>query len=260
MAANPEQNTRNQLEAFLNLPTQSRALLAELSNLVCHCLAEIDLEEYERIKLYHLSEQSPTLPSKGKYLDLLHFLKAKLRIALELDLQNAAPLDIWDIGCGPAHFPFICQYFGHHVLATDVEDGTFEGSVRCPTDKNNAGGPGETLYGDLVRIFKVHRETCRVVPFEFLPAWGKRFDLITAWMINFDKYWIEKAVWGLEEWEFFLNDLTVNQLKPGGRIVLQFNRAKQYSGPHFDSEEFGKFVASKGGAIDIPKARVVFKP
>jgi hypothetical protein len=103
----------------------------------------------------------------------------------------------------------------------------------------------------MVGLFGLKRIIWRVKPFVRLPQFRKQFDLITAFMICFNGH-KTPGLWGVEEWKFFLNDLTTH-LKPRGRVCLSFNR--EDDGRHY-SEELGRFFAERGA--EIHGQRVVF--
>ena len=75
---------------------------------------------------------------------------------------------------------------------------------------------------EMMRMLELPRVIWRVNAFQPLPDLGRKFDLITAFMICFNGH-KSPALWGPEEWEFFLDDLET-RLKPRGRIYLSFNR------------------------------------
>jgi hypothetical protein len=68
-------------------------------------------------------------------------------------------------------------------------------------------------------VTKVHH---RLVPFEQLPKFPKKFELVTALQVAFNRHNSEKP-WGREEWGFFLNDLRYNVLGERGEAYFELN-------------------------------------
>ena len=93
------------------------------------------------------------------------------------------------------------------------------------------------------------------VPFDPLPDLGRKFDLVTAFSIDFNRISKQDWWWGPEEWAFFLDDLK-RHLNPGGRVFLALNP----SGPNkeFYTPELREFFLSRGALIE--RENVLFEP
>src|SRR5207302_305054 len=80
---------------------------------------------------------------------------------------------------------------------------------------------GLPMFGDSTRMLGVRRVIWRVRPFVPLPDLGEKFDLVTAFMICFNNH-KQPHLWGVPEWEFFLDDLS-RHLTSRGRVWLELN-------------------------------------
>lgn len=139
-----------------------------------------------------------------KFLDVRTFLTATLLRAHRLGLHKSRPLSVLDIGTGVGYFPYICAHYGHSAIAIDRD--------------------GNRVFEDVTKWLGIDRRPWEIKAGTPLPPLGKRFDLVTAFMVNFDRFTErEYAPWGVDEWEFFLRDIGANQLSPGGRLVLRLN-------------------------------------
>jgi SAM-dependent methyltransferase len=158
-----------------------------------------------------------------KFLDVRTFLTTTLLRAYRLGLHSSQPLSVLDVGTGVGYFPFICEHYGHSAIAIDRD--------------------GNRVFEDVTRWLGVDRRSCEIKAGTALPQLGKRFDLVTAFMVNFDRF-SERgyAPWGVSEWEFFLKDIVENHLRSGGRLVLQLN-------PHTHSQKDVLRYFSNRGAI-----------
>jgi SAM-dependent methyltransferase len=139
-----------------------------------------------------------------KFLDVRTFLTATIQNAHRLGLHTSTPLSILDLGTGVGYFPVVCAHYGHSVIAIDRD--------------------GNRVFEDVTRWLGVDRRSHEIRAREPLPQMERRFDLITAFMVNFDQF-IETDLspWGVEEWGYFLRDVAANQLLPNGRLVLRLN-------------------------------------
>ncbi len=144
--------------------------------------------------------------SRYKYLDVVFHTLQKLLLARELGLHQGRPRRVLDIGTGGGHLPFVCRLYGHDAVGIDVADAFYDGLAAC---------------------VGVERTTVRVEAQTPLPDLGGRFDVITACDIAFNEKREGKTrglYWSLQDWQFFLNDLAVNQLRMPGTIYLKLNR------------------------------------
>jgi len=91
----------------------------------------------------------------------------------------------------------------------------------------------------------VRRVIWRVQPFVPLPDLGDKFDVVTAFMICFNNH-KQPDLWGVPEWEFFLDDLS-RHLTPRGRVWLELNREYDET---FYTPQLREFFESLGAKID----------
>ena len=163
-------------------------------------------------------------PYTFKFLDVRTFLTATLGYAYRLGLHESPPLAILDLGTGAGYFPVVCEFYGHIAIAIDR--------------------PGNPVFEDVTRWLNVDRRVHEIRAYQPLPFLERRFDLVTAFMLNFDQYFDrDYAPWGIEEWDFFLSDVAENQLLPNGRLVLRLN-------PHTTKHSnILKYFQTKGAEI-----------
>lgn len=163
----------------------------------------------------------------AKYVrDIPHYLRMNIPRVQDLQLRRPPPLDVLDLGCGGGFFLFIAQQFGHRCLGLDM--------------------PDHPLFGELCDLLGVERRVWKIQALELLPDLGRKFDLITAFSIGFNRK-ADKTLWSPAEWDFFLRDLQDRHLKPGGKIFLAMN--PQLDGD-FYSDEVREFFLSRGAKIE----------
>lgn len=199
-------------------------------------LARIDQGRLRHLQQKHGSPPPDAPPSwrhYSKYLDLKTYLPLNVRRVQDLDLQRAPPQDILDIGCGAGFFLFVAQSFGHRGLGLDIG--------------------GIPVFDDLVGLFGVERVIYEVKMFKEMPDLGRRFDLVTAFSTAFHGGRKMSSRWGVEEWDFFINDLQ-RHLKPGGRIFFGLNPA--YDGNYYTAEILDLFL--RRGA-EVEREKVLFR-
>jgi len=163
-----------------------------------------------------------------KYLDLDRWIGVNIRRIRQLELDLARPKRILDLGCGAGYFLYIAQLLGHSGVGLDMD--------RLP------------MFREMTRLLGVRRVVQRIEPFRPLPNFGQKFDVITAFMICFNNHKMP-GLWGVPEWEFFLDDLATH-LKPRGRIWLELNQ--EYDGT-FYTPELKEFFQKRGAKIDEQK-------
>ena len=165
-------------------------------------LAKVDQDRLREIQnRYKTSKEDPE--KYRKYLfGFNRWMEVNVQRVQHLKLHRQPPQKIVDLGCGGGFFLFICQQLGHHCLGLDM---------------------GESLlFDDLIALLGVERKIWKIKAFEPLPDLGHKFDLITAFATGFNTGWQGDGIWGVEEWNFFLNDLT-RHLQPGGRVFFGIN-------------------------------------
>jgi len=158
-------------------------------------------------------------PKINRFEDARYWVRINLKRAQDLWLDRSKPMRILDLGCGSGFFLYICKYFHHDVVGLD-------------RDTN-------PMFRATTEFLGVPRIAADVDPLTPLPDPGEKFDLVTAYRICFQRigqqqsngYWKE---WGPEEWAFFLNDIRTRFLRPGGRLLLDFN--PRLDGSYFDPD------------------------
>ena len=97
------------------------------------------------------------------------------------------------------------------------------------------------LFTELLDLLRVERRVWTIRPYEPLPDLGRKFDLITAFSIDFNRESKRDWWWGPAEWAFFLDDLK-RHLNPGGRIFLGLNPRED--GEYYTAELREFFLSS----------------
>ena len=174
----------------------------------------------------------PACEDWPKYLDLPRWIDINIRRIRDTGLDLASRKRVLDIGCGAGYFAYIAQLLGHDVLGLDIE--------RLP------------MFNESTKLLGVPRVIWRIEAFQPLPDLGKKFDLISAFLVCFNNH-KQPDLWGVPEWEFFLDDLAAHQLSPRGRLWLELNL--EYDGT-FYTPELRDYFESRGAKIDNQK--VVF--
>jgi SAM-dependent methyltransferase len=186
-------------------------------------LTQLDSQELERIRLRY-EDGSDSIWSK--YLDARKWLARNIDYARRFGWLLDPPRDTLDLGCGAGYFLFVMRQLGSNVLGLDLED---------------------PIFNDILRVLEIERVPFRIKRREKLPDFGgRKFDLITAWMICFNDYDRDETIWGPRDWDYLLNDLT-EKLTPKGRIVFYFN-AQRPRGIH--SRELWKYFGSRADLLD----------
>ena len=163
-----------------------------------------------------------------KYLDLDRWIDMNIRRIREIELDLARRKRILDLGCGAGYFLYIAQLLGHSGLGLDVD--------YVP------------MFADITRLLGVRRVIQRIQAFEPLPDLGAKFNLVTAFMVCFNNH-KQADLWGVAEWEFFLDDLA-RHLAPRGRVWLELNREYDET---FYTPELREFFQRRGATIDEHK-------
>lgn len=137
----------------------------------------------------------------AKYADIGRWLTLNAKRVQDLKLHRSPPSCVLDLGCGGGFFLYILQQFGHEGLGTDIDE--------------------FPLFQELVDLFHVQRTIFRIEPFQPLPDFGRKFDLITAFSTSFNRR-SHRVWWGPAEWRYFVDDL-MGHLRPKGRIFFGLN-------------------------------------
>ena len=186
----------------------------------------IDPVEFEQIRRrYAVADPGADWP---KYLDLDRWIGVNIRRIRQLELDLARPKRILDLGCGAGYFLYIAQLLGHSGVGLDID--------RLP------------MFREITRLLGVHRIVQRIEPFRPLPDLGRKFDLVTAFMVCFNEHKMP-GLWKVPEWEFFLDDLA-KHLTTRARVWLELN--KEYD-ETFYTPELKEFFQKRGARIDEQK-------
>ena len=186
----------------------------------------IDPVGFERIRnRYTVANPGADWP---KYLDLERWIEINIRRIRELELDLSRPKRILDLGCGAGYFLYIAQLLGHSGLGLDMD--------RLP------------MFREITHLLGVRRIVQRIDAFRPLPDVGRKFDLITAFMICFNNHKMPN-LWKIAEWEFFFDDLA-KHLTPSGRVWLELNQ--EYDGT-FYTPELSEFFKKRGAKINEHK-------
>ncbi len=192
-------------------------------------IATIDREKFEALKKRYAVRNPGT--AWPKFLDLKKWMTINVRRVRDLNLDYGRRKDILDIGSGAGYFLYLCQWLGHRPVGLDVDD--------------------VPLYPEMTRMLGLKRIVGRIDAFVPTPDLGRKFDLITAFMICFNNH--ERGfLWGAPEWNFFLTDMA-RHLRPHGRIWLELNRRPDGS---IMSAELRELFENRGARID--GRRVIF--
>ena len=183
--------------------------------------ASIDQAKFQQVIAKHGSEGYDSY----KYFDKQLWLRSKMMRAIELGLDNSARASVLDLGCGAGYFLYCCKYLGHNVHGIDLPDCEF--------------------YWDMIALFGLSRTGFRIEARKNLPPLDRRFNVITAHQICFNGHKTE-SLWGVDEWDFFLNDLEENCLNPGGTIALEFNEEPSIG---FYTPEVRQYFESRSARI-----------
>jgi SAM-dependent methyltransferase len=186
----------------------------------------IDPVEFERIRRrYAVADPGADWP---KYLNLDRWIGVNIRRIRQLELDVARPKRILDLGCGAGYFLYIAQLLGHSGVGLDID--------HLP------------MFREITHLLGVRRVVQRIEAFRPLPSFGQRFDVITAFMICFNDHKMP-GLWGVQEWQFFLDDLT-KHLKPRGLVWLELNQEYDET---FYTPQLKEFFQKRGAKIDEQK-------
>jgi len=164
-------------------------------------LWNLDADAYAAIQNKHIDMERESGSAICKFLNFPHYCRRKMGQLHRLGLHRGSPKRILDIGCGPGHFQLMAKYFGHEAIGLDLP---FE-----------AGH----LYNALCEFFGVRKIDHRIEAMQPLPAFAARFDLVTAFITQFD-FDDENRPWNVRSWRFFVDDVCDNLLRSNGVLYL----------------------------------------
>lgn len=192
----------------------------------CWHIGMMDEQAFQRIASRYVD--SDPYPGFSKYLDRDQWVRNAIAHVQLAGLAHESGKSILDIGTGAGYFPFVCNNLGHRAIGIDV--------------------PGHSFYADMIDLLKVQRKEYYIRAFESLPDLGGPFDRITAFAICFNGH-ATCDVWGVPEWNFFVEDVVENQLSETGTVILKFN--PEPDGEHYSPAVYDYFL-SLGAAIKGP--------
>jgi SAM-dependent methyltransferase len=170
----------------------------------------------------------------AKYADVMRWLRLNIVRAQDLKLHRCPRQSVLDLGCGGGFFLFVLQHLEHSCLGLDID--------------------AYPLFTELLHLFRVERRVWTIRPYEPLPNLGRKFDLITAFSIDFNRESKRDWWWGPPEWAFFLDDLK-SHLNPGGRIFLGLN--PKGDGKYYTAE-LREFFLKRGASVE--RENIAFPP
>jgi SAM-dependent methyltransferase len=176
--------------------------------------------------------------SERKFLDMRRWLGKAWHDAHLAGLLDAPARRVLDIGTGGAHFPFLCRYLGHEIVALDR--------------------PGTPVFDALAGWMGVDVVPHAIAPRKPLPPLGGRFDLVTAFRVAFHKV-RGKRLFHLAEWEFFLDDLRDNVLVEGGGLCMKMNEDTRRVGTEADDNALFSYFKGRGARV-LGSRTFVFDP
>ena len=192
-------------------------------------LAKIDQQRAREIQQRYANSTA----GYAKYANIEPWLRLNRERVQDLRLHRSAPKRVLDLGCGGGFFLFILKNLGHSVLGLDIER--------------------VVLFTELLALFEVPRVVWKIGAFEPLPDLGQKFDLITAFSVNFNLYHPGKKRWGTAEWDHLLRDLQAH-LTPDGKVFFGLNPL--YNGDYY-SPELRDLFLSRGANIE--RERIFFE-
>jgi len=210
-------------------PVSSRRILATL----------------DRSQLARLREHYPHRPNARRinaYEDAAYWIDINVERAQDLWLDRSPPVRILDLGCGAGYFLYVCRFFGHEGLGLDTDE--------------------EPIFRGITELLNVRRVVSRIHPQVPLAELEEKFDLVTAHRVCFHRVaraaneeWIE---WAPADWRFFIEDVRARFLKPGGRLLLDFN--PRPDGSSFFTSELRACFLAQGARIFRSKALLSADP
>jgi SAM-dependent methyltransferase len=163
-----------------------------------------------------------------KYVDAGHRLELAIKQARALQLDRGKPLRILDIGSGAGYFLFICKHLGHTVMGLDLD--------------------WPPMYAETFELMQMPRCIWRIEPFQPLPDLKSRYDFLTGFAVCFNSHGSDH-VWGVKEWEFFLDDVEKNVLSKSGEIYFELNPEPW----GYFTPELGEFFKQRGAEVEGKK-------
>jgi hypothetical protein len=109
---------------------------------------------------------------------------------------------------------------------------------------------------------KVDRRTWRIQPRKPLPDLG-RFDIVSAFAVKFDAVGRDSegvhAYWTLEDWDFFLRDVTTHHMRYPGTLHLQLNSRIRADGQRERFDDVLAACRDAGASVVQAGSRIEFR-
>ncbi|MFT5466974.1 MAG: hypothetical protein ACI8UO_002076 [Verrucomicrobiales bacterium] len=132
-------------------------------------------------------------------------VKGAILRARMLGLHKSKGLKILDVGTGPGMFPAVCDWYGHEPVGGDV-----------PSNHESS-----LSFGPVCEMFKIDVRPLTIKsPTEGVSEIGGRWDLVTAFLTNFDCGWEGSGCWSAADWKTFIRIIFKDALTPGGRFAV----------------------------------------
>jgi SAM-dependent methyltransferase len=161
---------------------------------------DLESKGFARIRSRYVNPNDPI--GWPKYVDASQWLELAIKQARFLQLDRRKPVRVLDIGSGAGYFLFVCKQLGHSVMGLDLD--------------------WPPMYAEMFEMLKMPRRVWRIEPFQQLPDLEGRFDFITGFAVCFNSHGSDE-VWGMKEWDFFLDDLFENIVSKTGEIYFELN-------------------------------------
>ncbi|WP_027176700.1 hypothetical protein [Desulfovibrio aminophilus] len=152
-----------------------------------------------------------------------------------LGLNTVRPRRVIDVGTGMAHFPRLCEYFGHDTLCTSLESEDSRDYYVCV--RRRLG------YPDPVDL---EVRAMEPLPGELRDLDDWIFLSPTFNMQHGERHWDTSRFWPIEPWLFLFRDLAT-RLRPGGRVYFYAVRCA--------AEHLGILRRECSGLFDFLKAK-----
>jgi SAM-dependent methyltransferase len=207
---------------------------SRLSSALSRVRRSSDVKRIERLKL----ELDPIFRrdrySAAKYADFDPWVLRNIHRAGQLGLHKTSGLRILDIGAGPGYFVAAARALGHDCVGIDVDDLYF-----TPLEHR--------VYTEMLSALNCRQfvSSFTIERFAPLSVRGGRFDLITAFLVCFNRH-DKPNQWGVPEWRYFVDDAMQN-LNEGGGLFLGLNdNVKRYGKLSFYDEPLLAYFRSVG--------------
>jgi SAM-dependent methyltransferase len=129
--------------------------------------------------------------------------------------------DVLDLGTGFGYLPWMLRERGVNCVAADIDAG-------CPSGALTDNPAPLRLFSDVREMLGITAVAMdRVLPLTPLNVPGaasRTFDAVTCLHTVFDE------TWGSRELHYFLSDVSMHWLTPGGEILIMSNHHPQWTG------------------------------